>query len=50
MEQVCWRLYLGRGFGERRKPFFPGADRDVEIRLAQTVGGERRALAGVERA
>ena len=44
------RLDRRRGLRERREALFPGADRCVEVGLAQPPRGESRALAGSERA
>ena len=47
---VARRLDRRHGLGERRKALLPGSDRLVQFRLALTARGDRRALAGIERA
>ena len=49
-EKVARRLDLRRGFRERRQALLPGADRLVELGLAQPPRGQRRPLARIERA
>ena len=49
-QKVARRLDRRRRLGERRQPRLPGADRLVEVGLAQPPRGQRRALARVERA
>ena len=49
-QKVPRRLDLRRGLGERREPRLPGADRLVELGLAQPPRGQRRPLARIERA
>ena len=49
-QKVARRLDRRRGFGERRQARLPGADRLVELGLAQPPRGQRRPLARVERA
>ena len=47
---VARRLDRRRGLRKRREALLPGADRFVEVRLAQPPRRESRAFAGRERA